>query len=144
MGWVYSISFTADGNFLVSGGNDCAIRLWCIRNTNTNTNGNCIEIIKPGVHVSKVEFSQDGQILLSDEGSNTRLRRMDTYMLESLEEESDDLMKLTTEHLKQALTENSIPFESESTNVALVDLLVSNLDQNQRKAIIARYNNAGL
>jgi hypothetical protein len=85
-------------------------------------------------------------MLLTNEGSRVRLRRMNAYMLESLKEERDDLMKVTTENLKQALTENNIPFESgeSSTRVALVDLLVTELDQNQRKLIIARYCNVGI
>jgi WD40 repeat protein len=143
-GSVTSISFTSDGSFLISGGVHRTIRTWFFTNTNTNTNGNCIELIKSGVFVSKVEFSRDGQMLLTKEGFSICLRRMDTYMLESLKDERADLMKVTTKYLEQALTENKIPFASDSTSVSLVDLLVQELDQNQRKMIIARYNNGAL
>jgi hypothetical protein len=64
--------------------------------------------------------------------------------MSSLKEDFDDLMKVKTEHLKQALTENNIPFESgECARVSLVDLLVEELDQNQRKEIFMRYNGGG-
>jgi hypothetical protein len=94
----------------------------------------------------KVKISQDGQMIMTEEGASICLRRMDTSMLESLKEERNDLMKVTTEHLKQVLIENNIPFESRrlSTRVALVDLLLEELNQNQRKVIIARYSNVGV
>jgi WD40 repeat protein len=135
-GPVRSISFTPHGNFLASGGYDRTIRLWSI------TSGHCIESLnKMCCLVRTVEFSRDGQILLTDEESDICLRIMDTCMLEELKKEHDDLMKVTTEQLKQALAENNIPFEPESTSLALVNLLVRDLDQNQRKGIITRYSN---
>jgi WD40 repeat protein len=141
---VFSTSFTPDGNFVVSGGSDRSIRMWCLTNTSTNTDSNCIEIIQPGVVVTEVEFSQCGQMLLSNEGSSIRLRRMDKCMLASLKEDFEDLMKLTHDHLQQALTENNIPFLMSYTRFALIDLFVDGLDQNQRKAIVARFIKGGL
>jgi WD40 repeat protein len=139
---VHSMSFTPDGNFLVSGGGDHTIRIWCLAKSNTNSYGKCIEIFKPRDIVSKVEFSRDGQMLLTSEGSRIRLRRMDTYTLESLQKERDDLMKVATDHLTQVLTENNIPFFPISGAFYLVDLVMEELDRNQRQVILTRYRPA--
>jgi WD40 repeat protein len=132
-GCVNSISFTPDGNFLASGSNDATFRLWNI------ASGNCIESFKAGDMVYAVESSPDSQMLMTKVGANIRLQSMDTYMLEGLKKEHDDLMKLNTEQLHEALTENDITFNSESTNVALVNHLVKDLSRSRRKNIILRW-----
>jgi WD40 repeat protein len=130
---VYSISFTPDGNFLASGGNDHTIKLWCV------ASGNCIESFKTGSVVLAVEFSPDSRMLLTEGGANIRLHIMDTSMLDELQKELDDLMKMNTEQLQLALTENDITFYSESTNVALVNYLVKDLSRSRRKNIILKW-----
>jgi hypothetical protein len=67
-----------------------------------------------------------------------RLRVMDTETLEELKQERDDLMKLNTQQLHEALTENDIHFDTETTKVALVDRLVSDVDRNGRKEILKK------
>jgi WD40 repeat protein len=141
--YVNSISFTPDGNFLASGGHDGTVRLWSI------ASGKCIESLnKTGFRVNTVEFSRDSQMLLefsrdspmlvTDHVPDIYLRAMDTATLEELKGEQDDLMKLSTEQLQQALTENDIIFYTASTKSGLVDQLVRDLDQNQRKEILTR------
>jgi Tol biopolymer transport system component len=133
-----SLSFTPDGNFLASGGYDYTIRLWSI------ASGDCIETINTSVqNANKVQFSPDGGKLLTNEGSNIRLRAMDADALEKLKKEREDLMKLNAEQLHQALAENGIEFDSVSPKGALVDLLVDDLDQNERKEILMRCNGGG-
>jgi hypothetical protein len=66
---------------------------------------------------------------------------MDTDMLEELQEERGDLMKLSTDQLHQALTENDMEFEPVSSSKAdLTDLLVNKLDRKQRKEIYMSHN----
>jgi hypothetical protein len=131
--YVYSISFTSNGNFLASGGHDRTIRLWSV------ASGNCTESLKMGNIVYDVEFSLDSRMLLSYVDSEMYLRVVDTEILEELMEERTDLMKLNTQQLQQALTKNQINFDTESTKVALVDHLVTDLDRSQRKEILARW-----
>jgi hypothetical protein len=79
-------------------------------------------------------------MLLPREGCEIRLRVMDTAMLEELQEEHGDIMKLRTDQLQQALTENNIEFDSDYTRVTLVDHLMEYLDRNKRKDIIMEYS----
>jgi WD40 repeat protein len=130
--WCRSISISPDGNFLASADNFYTIRLWSL------TDGSCIETFKTSSVIYKVEFSSDSQMLLTGDDRSIRLRSMDTCRLEELKEERDDLLKLTIEELQQALTASDILFDLESTKIALVDQLVNELDQNQRKEILVR------
>jgi WD40 repeat protein len=129
---VTSIAFTPDGEFLASADRGYVIRLWSV------TSGNCIEAIVTDTTVRKVEFSPDNRMLLSTENIRTCLHSMDTYMLHALREERAALMKLDVRELQEELTGHDIRFDLESTKVALIDLLVKDLDQNQRKEIIMR------
>jgi WD40 repeat protein len=135
-GDVNSISFTPDGSFLASGGHgDHTIRLW------SAASGNCIECIETMGSVFNVEYSPDSRMLLTREGNEIHLRVMDTDMLEELQQECGDLMKLSTDQLQQALYENDIEVHSDSaTKVALVDHLMQYLDRNKRKEIIMEYS----
>jgi WD40 repeat protein len=127
---VYAISFTSDGNFLASGSHDLTIRVWSI------ASGNCIESIQAARPIFYVEFSRESGMLLTCDNTEIRLRAMDAVTLGELKQERDDLMKLNTEKLQQALVENDIDVDSESTKVALVDRLVMNVDRNRRKEIL--------
>jgi WD40 repeat protein len=132
---VISISFSPDGNFLASGGNDQTIRLWTV------ASGDCIESLnQTGGAISTVDFSRHGRMLLTEEGGDVRLRRMDTETLEELNEERDNLMKLSRDQLQQALTENNITFEPvSSSKTDLTDLLVNELDREERIDIVASH-----
>jgi WD40 repeat protein len=131
--WFRSISFTPDGNFFATADEDGQIRLWSL------SNGSCIETFKTSL-ICKVEFSSDSRILLTDEDGSIHLRSMDTCMLEELKVERDNLLKLTIGELQQGLNDHYRNFDPASTKVALVDNLVTHLDQDRRKEILIRCN----
>jgi WD40 repeat protein len=132
---VFSLSFTPDGNFLASGGYDLTgtIRLWSV------ASGSCIKCIQTSRGVSTVEFSRDSRMLLTCEGGEIHLRVMDTDMLEELQQERGDLMKLSSDQLEQALTENDMEFDSDSTKVTLVDHWMQYFDRNEREEMLVEY-----
>jgi WD40 repeat protein len=132
-GAVDSISFTPDGNFVASGGYDGMIRFWSV------ASGKCVETIQTSGSIYNVEYSPNSRMLLTREGGEICLRVMGTDMLEELQKERGDLMKLSTEQLQQVPTENDhdIQFGSEpATKVALIDYLMEYLDRNERKELL--------
>jgi dipeptidyl aminopeptidase/acylaminoacyl peptidase len=130
-----SISFTPDGNFLASGSSvylwsgyiHITIRVWSI------SSGNCIQCLNTDRDVKKYQF---GRMWRSKEFG--RQLRVTGTLFEELQKEYDDLMKLTTEQLQKALTENETEYDSDSTKVALVNHLVTDFDRKQRKDIFQK------
>ena len=56
MGTVYSVTFSPDGRFLVSGSEDCSVGIWNIRD------GSSKKLLETG-HVAYVVFSPDGKYI---------------------------------------------------------------------------------
>ncbi|WP_437916835.1 pentapeptide repeat-containing protein [Sorangium sp. So ce302] len=73
--WVTSIAFSADGDTLASGSDDCTVRLWDV------STGNVLCVLKGhSRHVNSVTFSPDGETLASGSSDCTvRLWQVATF-----------------------------------------------------------------